>query len=75
MNVVDLISELSKFPSDMPVLVNGYEEGYENIASIKIHTVAKRINPEWYYGEFDDSTDTAAGAKKAVVIGRPFRST
>ena len=68
-----LIEALKKFPSDMPVLVSGYESGYENFFepfSKKVKHVPE--NP-YYDGEFQDSEEENGKVIEAVVLQRVVR--
>lgn len=50
MTVQELIEALSQFPSDMPVVVRGYESGYNDIQNVKPLSMQLSINKTWYYG-------------------------
>lgn len=41
--VGELIAELSKFPADLPVMVNGYEGGYDYPSLVQV----QRMYPGW----------------------------
>jgi len=51
MKIRDIIDQLSQFDSDMEVVVNGYEDGFDSIKSISIIPVVLNYNTEKdYYG-------------------------
>ena len=44
MNVRDLIELLQQFPADLRVVVNGYEEGYDDLSPEQIFTAKISLN-------------------------------
>jgi len=64
MKIADVIAELQKYPSDMEVMVRGYEGGYEDRFEVKKERIILNYYTPaaWYYGphdEFDpDDPDT-----------------
>jgi hypothetical protein len=53
LTVKQLIEELSKYPSDMPVMVDGYEGGYNAVVPEKIYLAEVHYHPrEAYYGDY-----------------------
>lgn len=67
--VGELIKILQKYPADMPVVVSGYENGYENF----YHPLVKKVKhlPEnpYYEGQFqiDDN------GEEVLLLEREFR--
>ena len=55
MTVSELISELMNFPQDLKVVVRGYENGYNEIVTLKKKTVLLNGEAEWWDGEYMDS--------------------
>jgi hypothetical protein len=64
MTVKELIEKLQQFPADCPVVLDGYEDGYNEATDIRTKTVARQDAAEWFNGEFDD----AEGGDVAVLI-------
>jgi hypothetical protein len=64
MNVQQLIEELQKHPPEMRVIVNGYEGGYDDLASPNKQSIRLNVHPpdQWYYGKHDDE-DCSFGSK------------
>lgn len=62
--VSDLIAELSTYPPEMRVVLNGYEYGYCDISdqSIKQIEIDLNVNDVGFAGEHDD------GAQEKVVL-------
>ena len=56
MTVVELIAKLQTLPPTMPVLVDGYEDGYCDILTdlVSITRVCRRQNVRWWQGLYDD---------------------
>jgi len=50
--VAELIEELKKFPQDVPVLVSGYEDGFENIMPLTIQKLTHKPESQYWIGEF-----------------------
>jgi len=67
--VSDLIEALKEFPGDMPVLVSGYNSGFDNFYSPFVYKVVHC--PENFYsdGLFQDSKD----GEPVLVLKRVFR--
>ena len=61
-----LIEALSEFPADMPVLVDGYEYGFDIPAGVYAVNVGYR-GDDWWAGEFSDDREPSFAA---VVIPR-----
>ena len=68
-----LIETLKNFPPDMPVLTDGYEDGFEHINAPKIIEVSHKPEKPYYSGEFQKKESSDTQTIKAVVIGRNVR--
>ena len=55
MNVGELIQLLNAYPSDLRVMVDGYEEGYDDLepGDIKAVDVRLNVNTRWYSGRHE----------------------
>lgn len=55
MTVAELQKLLAQHPPDLPVMVDGYEAGYDDLAADQIarRQVQLNVNGEWYYGQHD----------------------
>jgi hypothetical protein len=53
MKVKDLIEVLSQHDAELPVLVEGYEGGCNNVDLIEEIEVIKDVNTAWYYGSHE----------------------
>ena len=73
-SVAELIEALKKYPQDLPVLVSGYEGGFENILPPIIEKLNhKPENPNWN-GEFQIAEEENETDLEAVVLRRVFRN-
>lgn len=73
-SVAELIEALKKYPQDLPVLVSGYESGFENLLPpIKERLVRKPENQYWD-GEFQITEEENEESLEAVVLRRVFRN-
>jgi len=71
--VEQLIEELKKFPSELPIITDGYEGEYENIISPKIVKVKFVANEPYYNGQFHQTDENEENVFQAVVIAREVR--
>lgn len=79
MNVRELIEVLSQYPDDTRVVVNGYEEGYDDLSPelISIVELALNANRYWFVGrhagkrELSDEAQTEARFASALALHRP----
>ena len=54
MTISELIEQLKKYPSDMRVIIHGYEGGYDDINHFKEQEIILNVNdPESCYGVHD----------------------
>ena len=71
MTAEELITQLQKLPPEMPVLVEGYETGFDDIVELIPEQVVRyRHAPEWD-GEYqapDRFSNPETGVRQAAVI-------
>ena len=53
MTIAELIQTLSHFDPAIPVVVRGYEGGYNDVSVIEPLFVQRNVNEKWYYGAHD----------------------
>jgi hypothetical protein len=53
MTAKELIEILSQFESDTPVVVRGYEGGYNDVSMVTPKTMQLNVNDQYYYGAHD----------------------
>ncbi len=69
MNVAELIEKLKNFPPESRVVVEGYEEGYDDVKEVKVISVRLNAYEEEWRGPHKKSKSVKA--KKVVgLIGR-----
>ena len=68
MTVKELMEELAKFPADRRVVVQGYEDGFDDVAVIKPILVEENPSDAWYYGKFASSSKD--GEEAVLLFGR-----
>jgi hypothetical protein len=71
MTIEDLVHELTQYPAETRVVVQGYEDGFDDISSVRPISVQHNLNPAWYHGEFVLVPD---GGEKAVLLFGRSRS-
>lgn len=69
MTVVELIETLQKFPADLTVVVQSYEDGVDPVTEAKTIGISKQSPSEWYNGVFDEVADSP---EKALLIFSRF---
>ena len=78
MTVAELMRLLETFPPDLRVMVQGYEDGYDDLEPrfIKAANVRLNVYAAWYDGRHDeayaDNQDRGNGAAKALILQRPW---
>jgi hypothetical protein len=50
MTIAELIEALSQFDPSTPVVVSGYEGGYNDIMEVKKTEIQLNVNRMWFYG-------------------------
>ena len=59
MTIQELIEALSKFNADTPVVVRGYEGGYNDVTIVKAESIQLNVNTQHYSGLTQLSQDLA----------------
>lgn len=70
MTAGELLACLREFPDDMPVLVEGYETGWDSIADIRAASVVRELDPDDWDGEYQLVERDQAGQAVALIVGR-----
>ena len=60
MTAKELIVKLQQLEPDTKIVVRGYEDGYNDVIKLKEVKIKIAKNAAWYYGEYEDSSDTDA---------------
>lgn len=50
MTIQELCDRLSQFPPDTPVVVKGYEGGFNDVIQIEPLEIQLNVNTIWFYG-------------------------
>jgi hypothetical protein len=69
MNVKELQELLNKYPPDMRVIVEGYEDGYDDISIVREQAIIPNANEEYYYGAHAEAEDGQEGEKALLLAG------
>lgn len=71
MTVAELIEHLSQFPADLPVLVQGYETGWDAIHALRTDGVVSFPDAADWDGEYVLAADSQqAGQPALLIVGR-----
>jgi len=68
-----LIEILKQMPSELPVLVSGYESGFENFYPPSIEKLKHEPENKYYEGEYQQSNNVEGQIIEAVVLSRVVR--
>ncbi len=71
--VAELIEKLKLFPDDLPVLVSGYEGGFENITLPKVERLKNYPEKKYWDGEFQTIVNEDKDSFEAVILERVVR--
>ncbi|MCD6175757.1 MAG: hypothetical protein J7K65_08360 [Planctomycetes bacterium] len=71
--VGELIEILKSMPQDLPVVVSGYESGYENFHQPSIMTMKHQPDNPYYDGQFQRVNEENDRTFKAVALPRVRR--
>jgi hypothetical protein len=70
MTVEQLIKTLSMFRPELPVLVDGYEDGLDDINSIDNVRVKPYSEPACYFGDYETTHHFDEDGRPAVYLSR-----
>ena len=71
--VKELIQILEKFPEDLPVLVDGYESGYDHFYMSRIQKLKYEPQNIYYDGKYQPIENEAKQNIEAVILQRMLR--
>ena len=76
MKIADLIRILQTYPQDLRVVVDGYEDGYDDLDEdlMRVREIRLDIGQHWWEGQHNDidvTPDTDGGVTNALVLHRP----
>lgn len=66
MIIEELIKQLQRYPKNSRVVVQGYEEGYDEITTLMEISIRPNPSHEWYNGRYESSDNAAS--ETAVLI-------
>jgi len=72
--VEQLIEVLKILPQDLPVVVSGYENGYENFFHPSVVKLTHKSENPYYDGEFQIADKECKGTFDAVILQRVERN-
>jgi hypothetical protein len=61
MTVKELIQKLNTLPSELQVVTEGYENGFDIIKTVERISVVENENKDWWDGQFVESNIDNAG--------------
>ncbi|VVB50738.1 Uncharacterised protein [uncultured archaeon] len=59
MIIEELIQQLQRYPKNSRVLVQGYEDGYDEVTTMKEISIQQNTSHEWYNGKYINSDNPA----------------
>ena len=78
MKTADLIRILQTYPQDLRVVVDGYEDGYDDLDEdlIRVREIRLDVGKNWWEGRHNDADCTLAtdgSVSNALVLHRPLK--
>jgi len=77
MTAEELMAQLKELPPETPVLVEGYETGYDDIVELRPLEVFRYRNAQEWDGEYQTKNEHSGQGSKAVpaaaILGRRGR--
>ena len=71
MNVEELIEQLQQLPGNLPVLIEGYETGWDGIHELRTTGVVPYRKAQAWDGEYHLATEfKQAGQPAVLIVGR-----
>ena len=75
MKVSELIERLQTYRQDARVVVQGYENGYDDIINVKEVMTKPTANSQWYDGKYEEvRVETSEMVEKAILLFGRVRS-
>lgn len=71
--VRQLIEALASLPPDLPVLVSGYENGFEHVQTPAVARLQHQPDNPYWEGEFQPAEEYGDDSIAAVVLQRVLR--
>ena len=68
MKIAELIKILETQPPDRRVIVDGYENGYDDVARTAEIEIALNVNPEAYFGDHEEATYAGKPADETAFL-------
>ena len=72
-SVGELLAILQNLPQDLPVLISGYESGFENFYPPEIKALKYFPENKYYEGEFQLAEKNEKNTFQAIVLQRVIR--
>ncbi len=72
-SVGELLAILQNLPQDLPVLISGYESGFENFYPPEIKALKYFPENKYYEGEFQLAEENKQNTFQAIVLQRVIR--
>ena len=72
MTVQELMQILAGLDPDLPVVVAGYERGFNDVTQVKPLSIVPNVNSAWYYGRHDLPQNAGRGAESPPLIPAIF---
>ncbi|MFH1026051.1 MAG: hypothetical protein V1764_05165 [Nitrospirota bacterium] len=68
MTVIELIERLQEYRQDARIVVQGYEDGFDDISIIDEITIRPAPDPQWYYGRYEKTDLKASQQSEQAVL-------
>lgn len=68
MKIRELIQTLSQLDPELPVVVRGYEGGYNDVSEVNTIAIPLNINTRWYYGTHGDTDESPRNSETSPKV-------
>ncbi|NNJ84276.1 MAG: hypothetical protein HKP13_04955 [Gammaproteobacteria bacterium] len=68
MTVTELMEHLKAFDPNLPVVVAGYEGGFNDVSFVAPARMFPEANTEWYYGAHEEALPGDEGTVTALLL-------
>jgi hypothetical protein len=69
MKVQDLKKLLNQYADDTPVVVSGYEGGYNDLSILQVVQITRDVYTADYMGQHEDTDTNAKNVEQALLLG------
>jgi hypothetical protein len=73
MTASELIDQLKQYPADLKIVVEGYENGFDDLETIKNVSLVLHPDKKYWDGKYDESADPISITAIALIGNRKYQ--